>query len=101
MTHRVCSRILLVSLLVLTTAALARADELAIKVLSNRADLVSGGDALVEIVIPPDVPASDVHVTLNGNDVTIAFGTRRPDGPFVGLVTGLNAGASGGQATAE
>ena len=92
MPHRTCSRMLLALLLVLTTAAIARADELEIKVLSNRADLVSGGDALVQIVIPPDVTASDVHVTLNGSDVTSAFGTRTSDGHFVGLITGLNAG---------
>ena len=60
-----------------------------IKVLSNRADLVSGGDALVEVVLPPGAPAAMVDV--DGRDVTAAF-ARRADGRFVGLVTGLAVG---------
>src|SRR5262245_34521359 len=37
----------------LVAAAAPAVSPLQIKVLSNRADLVSGGDALVEIVLPP------------------------------------------------
>jgi hypothetical protein len=33
-----------------------------ISILSNRADLVSGGDALVQVVLPPSGAASDVRV---------------------------------------
>jgi Tannase-like family of unknown function (DUF6351) len=57
-------------------------------VLSNRADLVSGGDALVQVVLPARVDASTVRVTLNGTDVTSAFALRS-DGRYTGLVTGL------------
>ena len=39
------------------------ADSLTIRVLSNRADLVSGGDALVAIDLPDGVPAADVRVS--------------------------------------
>ena len=71
--------------------AVARADELAIEVLSNRADLISAGDALVEVIVPPDVAAADVRVTLNDVDVTSAFGLT-PTGRLLGLVTGLALG---------
>jgi hypothetical protein len=61
-------------------------------VLSNRADLISGGDALVEVVLPARVDPSTVSVTLNGStDVTSDFAVRS-DGRFVGLVTGLKVG---------
>src|SRR4051812_37896379 len=84
-------RALLVLLLVAGTTTVARADELAIQVLSNRADLISGGDALVEVVVPPDVAVPDVHVALNGSEVTNVFGLDG-GGRFVGLIDGLIVG---------
>ena len=64
-------------------------------VLSNRADLVSGGDALVEIVLPDKAKARPDQVTIDvdGRDVTIAFAVRA-DGRFYGLVTDLPIGES-------
>src|SRR3954453_16312959 len=59
-----------------------------ILVFSNRADLVPGGDALVQINGPDKVAPSSVHVTLNGSDVTPVFAVRA-NGEFQGLVTGL------------
>ena len=59
-----------------------------IKVLSNRADLISGGDALVAIVLPAGVSASSIKVDVNGRDITSAFAIR-PNGNFEGLVSGL------------
>ena len=59
-----------------------------IKVLSSRADLISGGDALVQIVLPAGVSASSIKVDVNGRDVTSAFAIR-PNGNFEGFVTGL------------
>jgi len=66
-----------------------------IRVLSNRADLVSGGDALVELVLPARAKAdpADVRVDVDGRDVTSAFAVRA-DGRFYGLVTGLADGQS-------
>ena len=58
-----------------------------ITVLSNRADLISGGDALVAIDLGRS-RASSIRVTLNGSDVTSAFAVR-PNGRYEGLVTGL------------
>ena len=62
----------------------------AISVLSNRADLISGGDALVRIDLG-DANAASVKVTLNGADVTGAFSVRE-NGSYEGLVTGLQVG---------
>ena len=59
--------------------------------LSNRADLVNDGDALVEVVLPPGTAPGAVHVDVGGRDVTGAFGLRG-DGRFFGLVTGLALG---------
>src|SRR5207248_2977030 len=49
-----------------------------IRILSNRADLISGGDALVEIVLPEKAKArpDQVKVDVDGHDVTSAFAVR-------------------------
>jgi hypothetical protein len=60
-----------------------------LRVLSSRADLVSGGDALVQVVLPRGVKAATVDV--NGRDVTRLFGLRA-NGDFEGLLTGLALG---------
>src|SRR6185295_4987950 len=64
---------------------------LEIRALSNRADLVSGGDVLVEIVLPRHAQPRDVQVELNGRDIRHEFAVRA-DGRFLGLVKGLSAG---------
>src|SRR5688500_18155263 len=66
-----------------------------VRTLSNRADLISGGSALVEAVLPDGTPASSVRVTVDDRDVTSAFGMRsvgRYPGRYVGLVDGLKDG---------
>jgi hypothetical protein len=69
--------------------------ETRILVLSNRADLISGGNALVEIVLPEKrgkgKKPSVSRVELDGENVTSAFALRS-DGRFYGLVTGLRDG---------
>lgn len=85
---------------------------LSITVLSNRADLISGGDALIEVRVPAGIDASSVRVDNDGRDVTSAFGAgripglltaipdhnllgvARSDNALIGLVTGLRGGAS-------
>jgi hypothetical protein len=64
---------------------------LRIDVLSNRADLVTGGDALVQVAIPEGMSPARVRVDLNGQDVTSSFAVRA-DGRFLGLVSGLRVG---------
>lgn len=68
-------------------------DVLTILVLSNRADLVSGGDALVEIKLPRGVDPEDVEVELNGRKVSDQFAQRK-NGHFQGLLTGLRMGTN-------
>src|SRR5581483_3408296 len=74
-------------------SAAAAAGYPALQVLSTRADLVSGGDALVAISLPAGVAPSKARVLLGGRDITSAFALR-PDGRFEGLVTGLKLGAN-------
>src|SRR5689334_1213891 len=62
----------------------------AINVLSNRADMVSGADALVSIEIA-DEDLDKATVRLNGKDITDTF-PFRADGRLEGLVTGLEIG---------
>ena len=72
-------------------ASVARADAPEIHVLSNRADLISGGDALVQIAMPRGVDASAAGINVDGRDVTRSF-RMRPNGRFEGLVDGLKVG---------
>jgi hypothetical protein len=83
------------------TSAVAKPHEkkLAIQVLSNRADLVSAGDALVAVRLPKGVRAKRVHVKAGGKDVTGAF-SRRTNGRFEGLVSNLPIGKTTLTATA-
>jgi hypothetical protein len=67
------------------------AEVTAIEVLSNRADLVSGGDALVALELARGVSPASIRVTLNGGDVTDDFGLRE-NGRYEGLVTDLAVG---------
>ena len=64
---------------------------LAIETLSNRADLISGGDAVVQVDLPDGATAA--AVALNGTDITSEFALR-PNGKFQALVTGLKDGAN-------
>ena len=63
-----------------------------IRVLSNRADLISGGDALIEVVLSGHAP-SEARVSLNGTDVTRRF-SLDPQSRFVGLIAGMSVGTN-------
>ncbi|HEX5862229.1 MAG TPA: DUF6351 family protein [Nocardioides sp.] len=90
---------LLVGTLPAASAGKTSAGQLTIRVLSNRADLVSGGDALVAVDLPAGVKPSQVQMTVGGRDVTGDFALR-PNGRFEGLVEGLALGANQIQARA-
>ncbi|HEV2368762.1 MAG TPA: DUF6351 family protein, partial [Acidimicrobiales bacterium] len=62
-----------------------------ITVLSNRADLISGGEALVAVTLPSGVAPSSARMSLDGADITHAFALR-PNGRYEGLVSGLRVG---------
>ena len=69
----------------------ASSEPITISVLSGRADLVSGGDALVRIGGVSSTQG--LKVTVGGTDHTSAF-AKRADGTVVGLVRGLKLGRS-------
>lgn len=78
-----------------------------IHILSNRADLISAGDALVQIDVPAGSNAASITVSLNGQDITGAF-SQDGSGNLLGLVTGLQNGTNtvsanlpGGDASAQ
>jgi hypothetical protein len=64
---------------------------LELRTLSTRADLVSDGDVLMEVVPPAGATANTLKVTVNGTDQTSAF-VRGSDGRITGVVTGLATG---------
>jgi Tannase-like family of unknown function (DUF6351) len=88
-----------VIVLLASPAAASAAPALNIAVISNRADLISAGDALVAIDVPDGVDPATIHVTEDGRDVTQAF-AQRANGRFEGLVAGLDVGANQIRATA-
>jgi uncharacterized tannase-like protein DUF6351 len=88
----------LASALAGTAEAASSKRQVSISVLSGRADLVSGGSALVAVDLPPGSNPRSARVTVGGNDVTSAFAVRA-DGRFEGLVTGLALGQNQLQAT--
>ena len=63
----------------------------AVKVLSNRADLISGGDALIDVAPAGGVSGKSITVLLNGADVSSMF-SPTAEGTLRGLVTGLALG---------
>lgn len=65
-----------------------------ISVLSGRPDTVTGGDALVRIDVPVNVPVHRVRVAADGVDVTSAFVADSRARTLTGVVTGLPEGDS-------
>src|SRR5215212_12284085 len=70
-------------------------DALELRVVSSPPQYVSGGDARVEVAVPPAISLAAVRVTLDGADVTSAF-AQDPEGnhQLEGVVTGLPLGPS-------
>src|SRR4051812_14612362 len=88
---------LLLGALAAWPADAAPTSQLAVHVLSNRADLVSGGDAVLQVDLPSGAPTA--RITVDGRDVSRAFALR-PNGRYQGLVTGLRNGTNTVLATA-
>ncbi len=65
-----------------------------VKVLSSRYDLVSGGDALVEIKASDGAKASELKVSLNGRQLATPLKFDQPTNTLRGLVSGLDNGAN-------
>src|SRR5215475_1333388 len=87
---------LLLSVCLLTTLVATKAEptplNFEIVTLSNRADLISGGDALVEVRVPKNVPLKKVTLWLNGHEVTETFQINEASRTMRGLLTGLVVG---------
>src|SRR4051794_15482168 len=77
----------------------ADAGTISIRTLSDRADLISDGQALVAIGLPPGARATGLRVRLGRRDVTRAFAHRRGR-RFEGVVSGLHLGRNALVATA-
>ena len=65
---------------------------LEIKILSSRPDMVSGGDALVEVNAPAGIELSQVMLELNGMDVSNLLKRDPESGTFRALVGGMAVG---------
>jgi len=65
-----------------------------LRVLSSPPDMVTGGDALVRVTIPRNVPLHKAKVFLNGSDVTSTLELDAAARTLSGMVTGLNLGAN-------
>src|SRR5688572_4215427 len=63
-----------------------------IKLLSTRADSVSGGDVLVEVALPRYFRPGDAVLRLNGSDVSSSLVASADGRRMTGLVTGLRLG---------
>jgi len=68
------------------------AARLEIQTLSSRPDLVSGGDALVEVKAPAGAQLSQLSLTLNGKDVSNQLRLDPATGSFRGLISEMNIG---------
>lgn len=81
-----------------TTVDRGSPPDLGIEVVSTRADIVTGGDALIAVTLPADREPADVTITSNGANVSDQF---TADGmQLVGLVDGLAEGENELAATA-
>ena len=94
-----CRLLLSATVLACSLPTSAVANNYDIIVLSNRADLISGGDALVELIVPPGIiealrSGGNVRIRASVDGVPVPSGTfaLRPDGRVYGLVNGLQIG---------
>ena len=76
--------------------AAGKASTLSLRVLSSRPDMVSGGDALIEV----RGPSKGVKLTLNGNDVSGDLRLDAASHTLRGLIAGLSVGKNTLGATA-
>ena len=75
-------------------AAQSKGGGFEIRTLSARADLVSGGDVLVQVSVPATLSADKLAVTVNGRDVSAAFKLASRPNTLVGLLADLPVGRS-------
>jgi len=90
---RVLGLICLAAVSALATGAASQSTPpIALAVISSPADMVTGGDALVEITGAADTLAGDVQVLVNGGPKPSPFHADEGRKSLVGLVSGLTVG---------
>ena len=67
---------------------------LEIRTLSSRPDLVSGGDALVEVRAAAGTPITQLTLALNGKNVTSYLKSDPATGSYRGVIEGMTIGAN-------
>ena len=78
-----------IALVSFSTASSAPRSEIAIRVLSGPPDMVTGGEALVEL---SGLSVHEAHVSLNAQDVTNQFRPGRTRGTLLGKIDRLKTG---------
>ena len=86
------SRFVLAISISLLASLEAAGQNLEIRTVSTRPDMVSGNDALVRIDLPPNVPAQALNADLDGHDITDDFRRTGTMGSLLGLVKDLTPG---------
>src|SRR6267143_2129194 len=89
MNHMKLSFLALCATLLVTAQAGEAPSNIQIVSLSNRADLISGGDVFIEVRVPTGVALNKVRLSLNGHDVTGAFTANATVRTLRGVVGGL------------
>jgi len=86
------SALLPVLILLSAASSLVAAEKLEIHCLSTRPDMLSGGEALVQISMPESPSSGEIAVSLDGRDITKEFRPSNELGGLIGLVKGLSLG---------
>jgi hypothetical protein len=76
------------------TVSAAATHDYELRVLSSPPSMVTGGDALVQLTIPRNVPLHKAVVLRNGTDVTSSLELDASARTLTGMVTGLRLGAN-------
>ncbi|MGD7705685.1 DUF6351 family protein [Microlunatus sp. Y2014] len=85
--------VVLALLVTLLSAAVDTTPKVGVHVVSSpRPDMVSGGDVLLRVTVPPGLDPERVTVTVNGLDQTSAFDRAGAQRIMLGLVAGLRIG---------
>ncbi|HKH29523.1 MAG TPA: DUF6351 family protein, partial [Gaiellaceae bacterium] len=82
------------ALAVAPTAFAAATHDYELRVLSSPPSMVTGGDALVQLTIPRNVPLHKAVLLRNGTDITSTLTLDASARTLTGMVTGLRLGAN-------
>ena len=93
--HASLATVIVAFALVVAAPTLAKnAHDFEIRALSSRPDTVTGGDVLIEVDVPQNVPRQKAVVLANGTNITSALRWDDAAHALTGLVRGLRAGVN-------